>query len=230
MIVSAQTRILPGGSRFFDVADGAVVNDEGRALVLVNSNGTMKAQFSAGGSNSEIFAGISISHTITPTSLPLHGSAVAVTTTLTLPEIPISGQINLYNVTDGVQLTLGNAANNNEFSVSGRTVTLHADESADTIRYAIRFAPTVTQAIQAYGEGMIGALADREIQGRVGAITKGTVAVTAYLVDAVWTPGAKAYLGANGYFTPTAGSNTQVNAIVVAAPSATAPYLVLELL
>lgn len=229
MLISAQTRVLPGGSRFFDVAAGATVNEEGRALVLVDSNGVAKAQFSAGGAG-EIFAGISLSHVITPSSLAKHGTATAVGVTLTLPKTPISGQIRLYNVTDGQALTLGNPTNDNEYSVSGATVTLHSGETGDNIRYDIRYTPTVDEAIQEYGEGMVGVLSDRQIAGTVGAITKGIVATTCYLVDSAWTVGAAVKTGANGFFTQGGSGTTLSNVIVRSAPSATSPYLVLELL
>lgn len=230
MLIQAQTFIPPGGTRLFDVVAGVSIPEEGRALCYVADSGVGKVNLSTG-SGTEYFAGVSASHTMLPTSMAAHGTAVAVGTTLTLPKTPISGQIYLYNVTESQALTLGSASNDNEYSVSGTTVTLHSGESGDTIRYAIRYTPTVEEALQEWGEGMIGAQADGSIMNTITAITKGRVATTCYLVNVAWTAGVPVKIGANGFFVPNAGSgNAVATALIHQAPSSTAPYLILDLI
>lgn len=216
----------PQITRHWDVVAGVAITEEGRALAIVNDAGVAKVNLSTG--TSDVFAGIAQNHTMSPTSLPYVADITAVGTTLTLPFTPISGQIYLVNKTEGQVLTAGSASNDNEYSVSGTTVTLHSGESGDVITVQLRYAPTVDQILAFYGEGMPGAQADTTFQNRVGVITKGRVATTCFNVGA-YTAGALLRIGASGMIVPSGG--TQIaNAVVAEIPTTSNHYIVVDLL
>lgn len=216
MLQLSKTRLE--ASRQFPVASTFAITAEGMALVLANDNGVAAVKPSTAGT-SDAFAGFSTSHTMVPSSALYYGSILAVGTVLTLPNTPISGQIALY---DGAQiLTAGNPATTaNEYSISGNVVTLHAGQSAKTITVRLRYALTVEQAVQLYGEGMPGDLAAADLYDRVGSITKGVVYTDQYDVTGVWVAAAAVKSGANGQVVPAAGTGTTIpNCYVHEVPS-----------
>lgn len=224
----AKTRIE--NSRQREVASGFAVGQEGLALVFTADNGVGKVRPSAGGVNTERFAGFAMSHTMVPTSATFFGEVKAVGTTLTLPQTPIAGQLYLL---DGAQvLTAGAPGNANEYSISGNVVTLHSGQADKSITVALRYALTVEQAILLHGEGMAGDLASSDIYDRTGTVTAGIIATDQYTINTPFTAGGPAYLGANGQVTATAGSNTIIpNCSVQEVPSAAnGGWLVLDLI
>lgn len=230
MLVIEQTRTQL--SRQDDVAAGVTVNEEGKALVVVDNGGVSAVRESTGG-GSEVFAGVSLSHVMVPTNLPAHGRLTATGTTLTLPFTPISGQLRIVRVSDATALTIvpGAPAAGEAQWTAGTGVTLNAADTGGVFDYSLRYSATVDQAIQAYGEGFPGAMSGQQIQGKVGMITKGRVATTNYSVAFPFTAGAAVKLGAGGTFTGAGGSGTALPSVICKqVPSAGSPYLVLELL
>lgn len=229
MLQLSQSRVQL--SRQFDVAAGASIVEEGRALILVNDSGVAKVQQSAGGA-SEVFAGFSVSHTMVPTDLPSHSNIVANGTSLTLPFTPISGQLRIVDTATNTALTIvaGAPAAGEAQWVSGTTVTLNAAQSGITAFVSLRYTATVAQALAYYGEGFPGKTASQSIQNRVSAITKGRVATTCYDVSAAYTAGAAVKTAANGYVSGGGSGTTLTNVICAQVPSAGSPYLVLDLL
>lgn len=231
MLIQSQTRAQL--SKTWEVVNGVAITEEGLALVLVNDGGVAKVRPSTGGAD-EVFAGVSISHTMIPTNLPSITQITAVGTTLTLPFQPITGQLRLESPA-GTAFTIGTGAPGSagtaQYSGTGTTVTLNAADSGKTFIVSLIHAATVEQAVAFAGEGFPGQLSRQSTRGHCGVYQTGLIATTNFSLSNAFTAGKSVTLAANGLFNGDGGSGTELpRAIVRSVPSVGSPYLILDLL
>lgn len=227
MLDFAKTRILESIEAV--VATGFTVTSEGSALVADYTAGVFGVKPATGGANDR-FYGVALAQQLTLTAVPKYESFVPTGTTITLAETPISGTLRVYNSTEGNVLAAGNpATTDNEYSISGKVITLHSSETNDTIIVTYRFAPTTLQAQTIQGDIPPGGAAALTL-GSVGVVVKGQVATTEFDTSVDWNQANPVLkLAANGIFT-LGGSGVEVpNAVITQLPGADSMVLVFEI-
>jgi len=210
------------------VATGATVAKEGLALVSAIENGAEVVKPSTGAS-SDKFVGFSLLTNVTPDVLNKYVEATipaASPYTVTIEHSSlVSGQIVANDLTAGEQLTLGDpAANDDEFSVSGTTLTFNAARAGHSIVIGYRYYPTVLEATSTYYEGSINNKAAQLFNKVAVAVGPGEFYTMEYDVTTDWSAVADVRLGADGILTG-AGSGTIISHRVVNVPGLSSPFL-----
>jgi len=212
-------------SQEFPVAVGQVVAAEGLALVANTSNGSFGVQPS-GGLAGEKFVGVSVSMQMTLTSLArVETYVVPATNTVTLARTPSAGTLSIFDATAGTVVPSGGAGS---WSLVGQTVTLTAAETGHSIVAYYKYAVTAAESQQIQGDIYPGGAAGFVV-GQVGTLKNGTVYTSEFDTTVNWNvanPVVKT--GAAGQFT-IGGNGDTVQGFVVNVPSATSPYLGLNL-
>lgn len=211
------------------VKTGVIIEDEGIALVFERS-GSDTVVCPSTGVSGEVFAGISLSRNTPPTfdCLVLEFKVPA-SKTIQLPRFPLAGQILVKNGTSA--LTIGASAPGDATAVQleGDEITFHSSVAVDTvIAVTMQFELTASEARQRKGDAPWGGLSSTG-QGVIGMITQGDVSTSYFNAGDDWSSALEVKLGANGMFTTSGSGVTVPNAVVVAAPSAANPQLVISL-
>lgn len=212
-------------SQEFPVAVGETVGAEGMALVAQTSGGVFGVQES-NGTSGEKFVGVSVSMQMTLTSLSrVEEQVVPSSNTLTLERTPSSGTVSVYDLTSAALVP---ASGGGAWSLSGRTLTLTATETGHEVRVSYKYAPTAVESMQLQGDIYPGGAAGLVV-GQVGALKNGTIFTSEFDTAVNWNvdnPVVKT--GAGGQFT-IGGNGDTVPGFVVSVPSASSPYLGLNL-
>lgn len=213
-------------SQEYPVAPSASVTAEGLALVGMTVNGVFGVAPSAGASG-EKFIGISVSAQMPITSLArVEEHTVSGSNVVTLDRVPTAGTLSVFDVTANAVVP---ASSTGAWSLAGRTLTLTASETGHEIVARFKYAPTTVESQSIQGDIYPGGPAGFVV-GQVGALKKGTVFTSEFDTTINWNvtnPAVKT--GAGGQFT-VGGNGDAVNCVVVNVPSATSPFLGLNLL
>lgn len=214
----------------------SVVNvDEGTPMVHVLEGGRAACK-PATGAAKEVFVGVAVGRSTTPTVVPYYER-------LTVPasgtyKVTLSKTLNgsvgvvaLVN-SDGsiTPLTAGSASNANEYSISGQEITVNSAQAGKTLQVNYRYSISMAEAMLRYS---FNAFAPAAINiGTQGLIATGEVFVDNFDPTSNWagftnvtdTP---IKLG-NGVFT-LSGSGSAITAVVTSVPGVDSPYLGIRL-
>jgi len=209
------------------VAAGYTVSAEGQALVADTTDGVFGVKPSTGASG-EKFAGVALSQQLTLEYLPIVEEFVVAEDeiTVTLSHTPVGGTLRVLG--NGSALAVGTPAGDaTKYSISGSVITVNTALKGKSVVVAYRYAPTVIEAKTIQGDIPPGGAASLTLNS-VGVIRRGDIFTSEYDTSVDWTGDPDVALGANGLFT-VGGSGTEINAVVIQVPSATDPFLGLEL-
>jgi hypothetical protein len=226
MLQFPNTRVIASTER--PVAAGAVIDQEGKALVADWTGGVFGVKKSTGAAG-EQFVGASVNMLMPVTELPFGETLTQdATNTITLANTPIAGTILLVDTNSGTVQTAGSPSTANQYSISGKVITLNSAQTGHKYSVAYRFAPTVAQAIATYGNVHPGGPAGQYL-GQIGVITQGDVYTTEYDTTVDWSVGGVVKLGANGLFTLAGSGVSLSNVTIIKAPAAGNAVLGLEI-
>lgn len=203
------------------VAPGAIITDEGAALVRAagaSSSGVTVSQ----GTSGEIFAGFSIAGV---SAAPFAPADTSKSETFTVPSsgsialafTPISGQVFVFDNTTGaaVAITGGVTLTNNV--IAGLT-------AGDSVSVTYRYTLTVTQLRALQGDVQPGGYAGAQV-GQIGVGRRGTIFTDRFDASKNWTNPASINLAAGGILTVAGSGVALVGAYVVNVPSVNIPFL-----
>lgn len=228
MLKLDSTRI--GASFHRDVATGVTIDQEGTLLVY-DREGDKSVVKPATGGVGEVVAGVALSRNNSLTrmtdvyvdTVPASGDLE-----ITLPNEPLAGQLRVVGSATG-EIDAGNpATTTGQYSISGSTLTFHADQAEEEMTVTYAFTPSVIQARQLTGDAPVGGLPSTSL-GVIGVIDRGDVTTDQFDVTADWSSGLPVYTAANGLFTSTAGTTQVFGAVVLRAPSAGNPFVTISL-
>jgi len=208
-----------------------IIEGQGLAFVMENNVQTIKPSSATA---NEFFAGVAMTSLKWPTKILVIETLVAVATTLTLTYTPVtpSTDMRLYNVTESQALTYGSASNDNEYAVSGAVATLHSGDSGDTILAIYKRAVSVSEAELLFGRGPEVALRETaSVTRQVDVIRKGRVATDQIIAADNWGATTAATViksTASGLLTTQSVNGGTVDGMVMEAPTAESPWLVVE--
>ena len=212
------------------VESGAIIHDEGLALIAKREGENMVVNASMGQAG-EQFAGFSYERTRRPETLGSVEEFVA-GAEHKLARVPDAGAISVW--VEGVKKTIdvgkGEPAANTAVNLEGDTLYLHGDHTGNPVRVQYHYTPTLEEA-RSYGEGSeFGQTPPSYEVGVVGRITGGIVDTTCWDPNADWSDESvlNPSLGANGLLT-VGGSGTKLtNLLIKRAPSGGSAYLTVE--
>jgi hypothetical protein len=225
MLNMMNTRIVDSDSAA--VESGALINEEGTALVYVKENGVTKVRPSTGVAG-EIFAGASLSRSAPPAVLPNVEEFV----------IPAGGVVELARTPLANNYLLkieGAAADNDGASAAGHyelvdsDLTFHADDVGKPAVIQYMYEPTVSEARTMTGDVPQGTRLASTVMGSIGRITRGYISTNMFDASADWANAIKVKLGANGVFTVGGSGATVPGAVVMNAPSSEDALLTIHL-
>ena len=224
MLQLRETRVIR--STHSPVLSGALIPEEGMALVYEKENGETKVKLSTGVAG-ELFAGVSLSRNTAPGSLPyVQETVVPANGILELVRAPIAGQL-LVKVA-GVAVAVGAVAPLDATAVqlSGSQVKFFAGQAGKTVTAQFLYVPSVIEARSVIGDGPIGGLASTA-QDVIGVIKDAQFATNAFDAAVDWSVALYAKTGPGGRFTVGTLADHIFNVVVKNAPSAASPFLVL---
>lgn len=211
-----------------DLHSTVVSIEEGACAIWVMENGkaTLKPTAGATGEN---FAGICLSQVqnatygvmvedvTIPSSSPY---TVTLAKTAVAPDTDSSGYLLNANGTLGSALVWDATADASlDYSISGRTLTVHSADAGKKVRIIYRYALTVVEAQYLYGDAY-GDAAQGMVNG-VGLALEGIIYTDKFDASCDWAAGGTVYTGANGTFTlKTDGTSLAGKVTVHQAPSA----------
>ena len=217
------TRAFPA-----DVAPGVVIPDEGIPLSYVKVDGVTYVQPSTGAAN-EIFAGVSLSRSVPPTSLPLVLEIAYNVAGGKFPRKPITGQLLVVAKSDGTtRAVVAAAAASGEIQVlADGSWKLHADDAGETFRVQMHYTPDVLEAQQVVGDAPIGGLPSTAL-GQIGAIKVAQISTNFFDASVDWTTAMFVKLGAGMFTVGTAADHTP-GVVVKNSPSQENGFLTLSI-
>jgi hypothetical protein len=209
---------------------GAAISAEGCALVAGYIAGQFGVQPSQG-TTGEIFVGVALSRTITPTAVPaIEDLTVTSSGIVPLRAIPTAGTLrvvdSLANVAYTIQAGAPTAAGQVQFITGTQQLVFDTTETGKAVAVFYVRSLTVAQAIALVGNQDIGGPAGAYF-GQVGVITRGDIYTSEFDTTVDWTTAGTAALKteANGKFT-LGGSGGDVPGYVISIPSdTTQPFL-----
>lgn len=214
------------------VAQGYLISAEGQALVADYSDGVFGVKPSEG-AEGEQFVGVAMSQQLTVEYMPkVEDLSVPATGTYVvhLENTPVSGSLAVISPVAGVLTSGTPATGEDKYSISGTTITVNSARASESLRVSYRYSPTVVEAKAIQGDIPPGGSAGI-LLGTVGVIRRGDVYTSEYDTTVDWSDPVAVYLADNGLFTTDSNSDTatKVNATVISIPSASNPFLGLEL-
>lgn len=231
MIQQKYTRVFHTESR--PVETGVIIPDEGIALVWAKEGDKTVVRPSTGAPG-ERLAGFSQSRNAPPLFVPFVQEGKIEGTELELPRTPIAGQI-LVRV-DGKAATL-NAGVEPETDAEGKSTSVALEDNVlyfgddylgRDIIVQMMFEPTVTEARQYNGDVPVGGLPSTA-QGIIGLITRGDIATSYFDAAADWSSAITCKLGPDGILTTEGNGAEPHNVVIVSAPTAANPMLVINI-
>lgn len=201
-----------------NIAPGYTIDDEGKALISQYPRGSEYGVAQSAGAAGERFVGVSLSMPIDSTTLPETYLITLSGTTFTLDHEPLgTGYLYVYDQTDGVEITSGDPANTNEYSLSGSTLTFNSAKDGHDLRIQSRYNATVLEIQMIHGNEYPGGPA-HPTTGTVGVILKGDVYTSEFDTAVDWSGDPDVYLGADGRFTTDNTGELVANAHVIHVP------------
>lgn len=236
MLQLSGTRI--GESFHRQVATGTEVAQEGVALCYSREGDVAVVGLSDGDNTN--FAGVAMSRStaisravavvseVVPDGVVEEGGAPEVALNITLQNTPLSGQIRVVGAVTGV-IEAGDpsTAVTGMYSISGSTLTFHADQAEEVMTITYAYAPTVAQSIQLTGHGP--SVLSANALSVIGVIKQGDVSTDQFDVTADWSTGLAVKTGANGLFTTGSAGVVVPGATILRAPSAGSAFLQISL-
>jgi hypothetical protein len=211
-------------SKEYPLVVGAAVTAEGQAMVGLTAAGVFGVKPSTGVA-SEVFVGIAVSQQITITSLPkIEDVVVPAGLVVTLARTPSAGTSSVWDKTSGAVVVAGGAG----WTLVGNVQTMAAGFLGHTLQFSYRYAPNANESRSIQGDIVPGGPAG-VLVNQIGIIKNGVVWTTEFDTLVNWdATNPVVALGANGQFT-IGGVGTVVNCTIVNVPSASSPYLGLDL-
>jgi hypothetical protein len=208
------------------VAAGASITAEGQALVRA-AGATASGVTPSQGISGEIFAGFSFAG-LSAAPLPLSYATkvekfvVPSSGTVQLAFAPQAGQVLIYDVTTGADVTITGGVTVVGLNVNGLT-------SGDTVNITYKYPLSVVQARALQGDVQPGGYAGSYV-GQVGLITRGAIFIDQFDASKDWSNVAKdaIVLGAGGILTQGGSGVPLTGAYVIAIPSQEVPFLGFE--
>lgn len=220
-MLNLQGKTVIVSSKEFSVQAGSLIGAEGIALARAEENGEEVVIPSTG--SSDVFMGFSYGQTMTPLTKSLVQSLVVpAALTVTLDKEPVSGQIFITNGT--TEQTAGNPATTaNEYSISGKVITFHADQEDATMTTTIRYSPTAMELV--YSDDLDNtSVSATDYLSSIGAIQTGEIFTDMFDAGDEFVGGAACSMGAGGLVVAGTG-NTIPNAIISHVPNSVNPFL-----
>lgn len=227
MIEQKYTRVFNTEHR--PVETGVVIPDEGIALVFVKEGEKTVVRPSTGAAG-ELFAGLSLSRNAPPLFIPYVFDGVVSGSKLELPRTPLASQILVKIGGTKMTINAGTAAPaaNTAVSLEDNELTFHADHDGEDLFIQMMYEPTVAEARQYNGDVPVGGLPS-SAQNVIGVLTRGDVATTYFDSSVDWSGALKAKLGPDGLLTVGGSGADAEGLVVISAPTAANPTLVVNL-
>lgn len=233
MLLEMGTRFDPRDVHEIKLASGTTTVTDGQGISSLVEGGETVGRVTTG--SGEKFHGVAQGRLKYPSTAIVTELLTASSTTLTLTYTPASStDLSIYaNSGAGTKQAAGTPGSNaNEYSISGKVVTLHSGQADTTLLVIYRRSITVTEAQALYGHGInVSPLEATEIANSVSVIRKGTVYTDQCDLSSDWRNAhtGAVYCKANGLFTLASSSALALPyARIVAVPTADVPYLGLE--
>lgn len=221
--LTGKTKIVD--SKEFPLVSGAVISAEGMALINYLDNGIEKVK-PCNGTDAGKFVGFSYGYTLTPlTKAKVEKFTVPASSpyTVSLMNIPVSGQIAIVNA-DGTEQTAGDpSADANTYSIDGSTITFHAGQAGKIVTITYKYSPTALQ-LTYEDKVMNTSFAPSEVTNSIGCIIRGEVYTDQFDASAAWTATSTVRLGDNGVLTDS-GSGTALTCTITHIPTVESPFL-----
>lgn len=203
------------------VAPGAVISDEGAALVRAagaSSSGVTVSQ----GTSGEIFAGFSIAGVSAAPFAPADTSKVETFTvpssgSVALAFSPLSGQCFIFDNTTGSAVAISGGVTLTNNVIAGLT-------AGDSVTVTYRYALTVTALKALQGDVQPGGYAGAVV-GQIGVGRRGTIYTDRFDASKNWANPSSITLAAGGILTVAGSGTALVGAYVTNVPSLTVPFL-----
>lgn len=213
-----------------NVASGAVIEYEGRALIGALESGVEVASYSAGGSTSERFIGFSLNTSIVDDQAAfietvIVGTASPLSVNLSHGNL-VASSIRVYNVTEAAAYSAGDPTMTaTAFSINTTTgvLTVGANGSGDTFTVSYRYTLTAKEQQIVRRQRPVNAAATT-LFGQVGVIRgQGEIYTDQWDTSLDWSSATNVYTAANGLLS-TNSAGTLVGR-VISIPSAADPFL-----
>ena len=199
-------------------APGAIIQAEGQALVRAANNQAAGVQVSAGTSGEKFvgfsFAGTSAAPFPEAITNRVETYVASAGGSIKLSRTPISGQVSVWNDTDGAAETGG--------TVTGDTIS--GLDAGDTYTVTYKFSETVLEAVARQGDVQPGGYSGA-IYGQIGVVTRGLIYTSEFDASVNWRAATAVKLGANGQLTDQNGSGVDIGAQIEAIPGVEYPFL-----
>ncbi len=194
--------------------------EEGSALIYIMENG-LSVVSPAAGAGGETYAGVTHSRITRPNTavgtveFTVPGSSPY---TVTLSETPITTPGVYIN---NVKAAVGGAAG--QYAIAGAVLTFNSADAGKNVRVVYDYNLTQVKAALLFGNDLVEP--DLSTGQSIAVITTGMVFIDNFVVEDDWeSVNPSIYLAAGGKFTTQSGG-TQVDAIVISTPSASAGML-----
>lgn len=217
--------------------------EEGAPLIFVQEDGEHKVKASAGGADTDVFAGVAFSEmdlfdvgveveeVTVPSSSPYKVVLKHAPTAYTaIGALVLTGTGPNYSYT-ALTPDTGTSPSDGGVELEASTANLyfHSDEAGALVRVTYRYNLTVAEKRALVGDGVIGAGHPVGSSGAIGAITRGDVYISNFDPSKNWTAnGIVVKAGANGLFT-IGGTGSTVPCSVISSPNVDRPFLGLHI-
>ena len=219
--------------RSVERATAGIISAEGCTLVAgTQADGTFGVQPGSATAN-EQFVGVALSQQLDLDYLPMvEELAVATVTSSAASKTIVGGSLKVVVASSGLVLVDGNpGTTTGQYSETGGVITVHTDQTDETLLVTYRYAPTVIEAKAIQGDVLPGGAAGA-VLGSVGVIEIGDVYTSSFDTSVDWSTVAvdvPVTLGAGGVFTIGGTGSPIANAVVINIPSVDEPFLGLRL-
>jgi hypothetical protein len=213
-------------SREFPIAAGSVVNAEGQAVVQAFENGVEVVKPSLG-SSGEKFMGFTYGPVFTPVVKSLVEDLVVPASgayTVTLMNEPLAGQLFIKDLNTGTVQSLGDPANANEYSISGKVVTFNSGNAGHAMFIQYRYSPTSLEVLM-NDKMMITTMSPVAVINSIGVIQQGEVWTDQFNAAVDFASATALKMNAGGIITDQTGSGSSINGIITHVPDISVPYL-----
>ncbi len=218
----------------YGVAAGVTAVEEGRALIGVRENGTLKAKIAVGGANTEEFIGFALNERTAPSIFPLvlENEVVVLLEAgkwgVQLPKT-LTGTPRVSYVSSGTALTVASGAPAaGEYRVVGSQIEVNTADLGKALRIVGNYVPNIADLMYLGGDNSPTTFSTiTSLIDTTGVIEQGVVYTSNYDVTvdwASWTPATGLKAVANGVVS-TSGTGATIRGRVVQAPTQDIPFL-----
>lgn len=205
---------------------------EGQGLAGVYENGKLVIKPSTATAN-ELFVGFGLTRLEYPTKELVVEELQAVGTTLTLSYTPVGAATDMaLYASDGELIAYAASGADGKFTVSGKTVTLHSDESDELMTAVYKRAITVEEAMRKYRHSVeMASQQAAAITRTVSVVRRGVIATDQIIAADNWgafTAASQIVSTASGLLTLQSVDGGAVQGKPRLIPSAANPWLAIE--